>query len=62
MVFFVILSHFHHNSNIVFLFRLYMLEFMTFKCKGCGYYVDCNRKDYEEREGMCEDCHEKKDE
>jgi hypothetical protein len=33
-----------------------MLEFMRFKCKGCGYYVDCKEDEFEERGEYCEDC------
>jgi hypothetical protein len=39
-----------------------MIEFMNLRCKGCGYYVDCSSEEFEEREGLCEDCFEKKDE
>jgi hypothetical protein len=37
-----------------------MLEFMNFKCKGCGYYIDCTQEEFEERGEYCEDCYEKK--
>jgi hypothetical protein len=37
------------------------MEFMSQKCKGCGYYVDCSREEFEKRDGYCEDCFEDKD-
>ena len=39
-----------------------MIEFMNFKCKKCGYWVDSSKDEYEEREGLCEGCFESKDE
>jgi hypothetical protein len=39
-----------------------MLEFMKFRCKKCGYYVDCTQEEFEERGEYCEDCFEKKNE
>ena len=35
-----------------------MIEFMNFKCKKCGNWVDCSKEDFEERGEMCEDCAE----
>lgn len=35
-----------------------MIEFMNFKCKKCGFWVDSSKQEYDEREGLCEGCHE----
>lgn len=48
------------NLNIRVFLNIIMLEFMNFKCKGCGYYIDCTQEEFEERGEYCEDCYEKK--
>jgi len=50
------------NINILVYPYFYMLEFMRFRCKGCGYYIDCTQEEFEERGEYCEDCFENKTE
>ncbi len=33
-----------------------MLEYMRFRCRNCGVWIDCKEDEFERHEECCEDC------
>ncbi len=33
-----------------------MYEYMNFKCRKCGNWLDCSKEEFEVRDSRCEEC------